>query len=321
MMDTQETEIIMEAITDWWMFGATIFAGVLTAIVTFIAVWYTNKKTVELYEKDKEYQNRRNNMVIIKPTIKMGSFFGIIEELILFNIRDRVLLVSSDKDGFDFFDDNEKRNIQNNRLFSIKNESKKDIHSVKLDIKTILKTSSDAKIEDHFSNFVNLLRGNEEIIVRMHNTEQRDKLWEELDKNNQTILNFDGTIDYLTSANEQVRYNFEAEIVNIPEKTTIENQDVVCNNAKISILKDEYKILEKRILKDNMKTSVYRNMQDYVNLDRVKYIHQKIGAAQAQGAMTQIGNVFSSPYQSHPNTIDVSDKNKEAIGGSNEAKV
>ncbi|MBR6730849.1 MAG: hypothetical protein IKL90_05885 [Alphaproteobacteria bacterium] len=82
-MDTQETEIIMEATTDWWMFGATIFAGVLTAIVTFIAVWYTNKKTVELYEKDKEYQNRRNNMVIIKPTIKMGSFFGIIEELIL----------------------------------------------------------------------------------------------------------------------------------------------------------------------------------------------------------------------------------------------
>lgn len=147
------------------------------------------------------------------------------------------------------------------------------------------------QLEDHFSNFVNLLRGNEEIIVRMHNTEQRDKLWEELGKNNQTILNFDCTIDYLTSANEQVCYNFEAEIVNIPEKTTIENQDVVCNNAKISILKDEYKILEKRILKDNMKTSVYRNMQDYVNLDRVKYIHQKIGAAQAQGAMTQIGNV------------------------------
>ena len=106
-MSIENIETVTNAITDWWMFGATIFAGVLTAIVTFIAVWYTNKKTVELYEKDKEYQNRRNNMVIIKPTIKMGSFFGIIEELILFNIRDRVLLVSSDKDGFDFFDDND----------------------------------------------------------------------------------------------------------------------------------------------------------------------------------------------------------------------
>ena len=319
-MDIQNSELIMETVTDWWMFGATIGAGILTALVTYVAVWYTNRKTVELYERDKDYQNKRDSRVIIKPTIKFNCFFNVIEELILFNIRDRVLLVSSEKDGFDFFDDNSKRD-QNNRMFSIKNESKHDIYSVKIDVKTTLKTSSDAKIEDNFSNVVNLLRENEEIILRMHNSEQRKKLWEELDKNNQPILSFDCEINYLTSANEQVRYNFEAEIVNIPEKTTIENQDVVCNNAKISILKDEYKILEKRILKDNMKTSVYRNMQDYVNLDRVKYIHQKIGAAQAQGAMTQIGNVFSSPYQSHPNTIDVSDKNKEAIGGSNEAKV
>lgn len=319
-MDIQNSELIMETVTDWWMFGATIGAGILTALVTYVAVWYTNRKTVELYERDKDYQNKRDSRVIIKPTIKFNCFFNVIEELILFNIRDRVLLVSSEKDGFDFFDDNSKRD-QNNRMFSIKNESKYDIYSVKIDVKTTLKTSSDAKIEDNFSNVVNLLRENEEIILRMHNSEQRKKLWEELDKNNQPILSFDCEINYLTSANEQVYYNFEAEIVNIPEKTIIDGQEIVSNNAKISILKDEYKILEKRILKDNMKTSVYRNMQDYVNLDRVKYIHQKIGAAQAQGAMTQIGNVFSSPYQSHPNTIDVSDKNKEAIGGSNEAKV
>lgn len=311
-MNTKDVEIIMGSITDWWMFGATIFAGILTAIMTYIAVRYTNKKTIELYERDNNYQNKRDNLVIIKPTIKMGSFFGIIEELILFNIRDRVLLISSDKDGFDFFDNTEKRNIQNNRMFSIKNESKKDIHSITIDIKTVLKTSSDAKIEDHFFNVVNLLRGNEEIIVRMHNTEQRDKLWEELDKNNQATLNFDCVIDYLTSANEQIRYNFEAEIVNIPEKVIIESQEVICNNAKISILKDEYKVLKQSSLNDNMKTSVYRNMQDYVNLDRVKYLHQKIGAAQAQGAMSQIGNAFSNSYQSHPNTADVSHKNEES---------
>lgn len=319
-MDTKDAEIIMETVTDWWMFGSTIFAGILTAIMTYIAVRYTNKKTVELYERDKDYQNKRDNLVIIKPIIKMGNFFGIIEELILFNIRDRVLLISSDKDGFDFFDNNEKRNTQNNRMFSIKNESKKDIHSVKIDIKTVLKTSSDAKLEDHFFNVVNLLRGNEEIIVRMHNTEQRDKLWEELNKNNSTILNFDCTIDYLTSANEQVRYKFEAEIVNIPEKTTIESQEVVCNNAKISILKDEYKVLKQSSLNDNMTTSVYRNMQDYVNLDRVKYLHQKIGAAQAQGAMSQIGNAFSNSYQSHSNTADVSHKMKN-LGIAKKTKV
>ena len=310
-MDTQDSELIIETVTDWWMFGATIGAGILTALVTFVAVWYTNKKTVELYERDKDYQNKRDSRVIIKPTIKFNCFFNVIEELILFNIRDRVLLVSSEKDGFDFFDDNSKRD-QNNRIFSIKNESKHDIYSVKVDVKTTLKTSSDAKIEDNFSNVVNLLRENEEIILRMHNSEQRKKLWEELDKNNQPILSFDCEINYLTSANEQVCYNFEAEIVNIPEKTIIDGQEITSNNAKISILKDEYKVLKLRTLQENLATSVYRNMQDYVNLDRVKYIHNKIGAAQAQGMLSQFGNVFPNTYQSQQNTVISSDNKDES---------
>lgn len=310
-MDTQDSELIIETVTDWWMFGATIGAGILTALVTFVAVWYTNKKTVELYERDKDYQNKRDSRVIIKPTIKFNCFFNVIEELILFNIRDRVLLVSSEKDGFDFFDDNSKRD-QNNRIFSIKNESKHDIYSVKVDVKTTLKTSSDAKIEDNFSNVVNLLRENEEIILRMHNSEQRKKLWEELDKNNQPILSFDCEINYLTSANEQVCYNFEAEIVNIPEKIIIDGQEITSNNAKISILKDEYKVLKQRTLQENLATSVYRNMQDYVNLDRVKYIHNKIGAAQAQGMLSQFGNVFPNTYQSQQNTVISSDNKDES---------
>lgn len=317
----EESGIIIETAiaTDWWTFGATIFAGILTALMTYIAVVYTNKKTIELYEKDKEYQNKRDNMVIIKPTIKWNCFFSIIEELILFNIRDRVLLVSSDKEGFDFFDDNTKRD-QNHRIFSIKNESKKNIHSVKIDVKTLLKTNSDAKIEDHFSNVVDLLRKNEEIILRMHNTEQRTKIWEELDRNNQTTLSFDCEINYLTSANEQICYNFKAEVVNAPEKTIIEGKETTSNNAKISILKDEYKVLEKRTLKENITTSVYRNMQDYVNLDRVKYIHQKIGAAQAQGVISQIGNAFFNPYQVQQNAIADSDKN-ETINVPNKTKI
>ena len=155
----------------------------------------------------------------------------------------------------------------------------------------------------------------------MHNTKQRDKIWEELDKNNQTTLSFDCVINYLTSANEQVRYNFEAEIINIPEKKIEEDRgEIIYNNAKISIVKDEYKVLEKRTLKESMTTSVYRNMQDSVTLDRVKYIHQKIGAAQAQGALSQIGNAFSNSYQVQQKTIDVSDKN-EATNVPNETKI
>ena len=142
-----------------------------------------------------------------------------------------------------------------------------------------------------------------------------------MDKNNQTTLSFDCVINYLTSANEQVRYNFEAEIINIPEKKIEEDRgEIIYNNAKISIVKDEYKVLEKRTLKESMTTSVYRNMQDSVTLDRVKYIHQKIGAAQAQGALSQIGNAFSNSYQVQQKTIDVSDKN-EATNVPNETKI
>ena len=40
--------------TDWWIFGATIFAGIMAAVATCFAVIYTNKKTAERYEEDKK---------------------------------------------------------------------------------------------------------------------------------------------------------------------------------------------------------------------------------------------------------------------------
>lgn len=76
-----------------------------------------------------------------------------------------------------------------------------------------------------------------------------------------------------------------------------------------------YKVLEKRTLKENIATSVYRNMQDYVNLD-IKYIHQKIGAAQAQGAMSQIENAFFNSYQVQQKAIK-----KEATNEPNKTKI
>ena len=44
---SEELNKTAKTLTDWWSFGATVFAGVLTAIVTYGAVWYTNKKTIE----------------------------------------------------------------------------------------------------------------------------------------------------------------------------------------------------------------------------------------------------------------------------------
>ena len=61
---------------DWIMFAATLGAGVLAAIATFLAVWLTNKYTAKNYEKElrhqreeRETQRKEKAMVIIKPRI------------------------------------------------------------------------------------------------------------------------------------------------------------------------------------------------------------------------------------------------------------
>jgi len=43
----------LDMCTDWWIFGATIFAGIMAAIATFFAVIYSNKKTAEDMRKIK----------------------------------------------------------------------------------------------------------------------------------------------------------------------------------------------------------------------------------------------------------------------------
>jgi len=282
---------VLHIATDWWIVGTTIMASIITAILTILTVYFTNKWTSERYEKDKIYQNKKNNLVIIKPILRFCSFSQIIDEIITYNMRDRVLVISSEKDGFDFYDDNNKLYSENHRNFCIKNETRIPIHSIKIDVTSKLTTESNATIEDDYSNFIKLLRGNEEIVFRVHSTEQRNKLWEELDNNRQVELWFNCTINYMTNAEEQICYQYEAKIQNIPGKK-IENK--VSNNAKISIIKDEYKILDKVILNTNETASVFRNIQDNILIDRVKYIHEKIGAAQAQGLMSQITLPFGN---------------------------
>jgi hypothetical protein len=279
-----ESQVINIA-TDWWMFSATIGAGLLTTIATIAAVYYTNKWTSERYEQDKIYQNKKNNLVIIKPVLRFCSFSKIIDEMITYNMRERILVVSSEKDGFDFYDDDNKLYSLTHRIFCIKNEAQHQIHSVKIDVNSRITTESNATIDDNYSNFIKLLRNNEEIILRAHSTKQRNKLWEELENNRQVELWFNCSINYLTNADEQVCYQYEAKIQNIPGPRS---EYGVSNNAKISIIKDEFKILDKITLNRNEKPSVFRNIQDNILIDRVSYTHKKIGEAQAQGLMSQI---------------------------------
>ena len=162
-------------ISDWWIVGATIFAGLLAAAATWVAVVYTNKKTAENYERELERQRKDSAMAIIKPTIKASSIWGILERILFFNEWNRVLMLSNPDDGFDFYD-NEEMNNQANKVFSIKNESKNEINSVKIDVCSKLTTDSSVVVEDTYTNFVKLLRSNEEIMFRIYTTRQRDIL-------------------------------------------------------------------------------------------------------------------------------------------------
>ena len=282
--------------TDWYMFGATMCGS----IATIATIYYTNKR----YEKDKAYQNKKDNLVIIKPNLRFCCLANIINELIIHNVRDRVLIISSEKDGFDFYDNNKRLN-ENHRFFSIKNESENNIRFLKIDVssklktkfklktKSELKTKSDLTLKDDYSNLINILRSKEEVIFRIHNTEQRNKLWDELNNHHPVKSLFSCKINYITNAEEQIYYQYEVEIEHIPGEKT---ENGVIDNAGISVIKDEYKILSEITLKTNEKASIFRNMQDKIStLDKLQYINERMASAQFQGVMNKISSCGFAP--------------------------
>ncbi|MEY8390051.1 hypothetical protein AALA98_01555 [Lachnospiraceae bacterium 45-W7] len=107
-------EIVYVA-TDWWGFGATLVAGILTAISTMAAVIYTNSRTKkQLKEQEIKFENerkeeyKRSKFVVIKPTLMLTTFTGLLDKLIVYNDYNRGLLFSGE-DGFNFFDDRQKQ--------------------------------------------------------------------------------------------------------------------------------------------------------------------------------------------------------------------
>lgn len=270
-------------ITDWWMFLATI----MNSAATCLAVYFTNKWTSKRYEEDKEYRNERDSLVVIKPMLRFYSFPNIVDELIFYgNIRDRCLVLSSPKDGFDFYDEIDRFCNENHAIFRIKNESKKSIHSVEINVRSKLITDTDKEFLDKYSNFIKLLRGNEEIIFRAHNTEQRKIFWEKLSNGQMVKLHFNCTINYLTDAGKQVCYKYEVNISNIPGE---KRDGELSNHAKISVIKDEYKVLDEVTLNEDKEASIFRDLQDKITPDRTGYAHKKT----VQDFMT-IANCFGA---------------------------
>jgi len=269
------------------MFAATLGAGVLAALATFLAVWFTNRKTAETYknelrrqENEREIQRKEKALVIIKPRTMRNTFEGVLDTLIMRNSLDRVLLFSG-SDGFEFINqstakDDGKQYAPIWRFLFIENDSLNDIYSVKLTTHSRLETTSNAIYEYSATNFLALLRSKESIVIRLENLEQ----WEKL--NDASEFTFEATIEYLTVAQQQICYKFEVKV----------------KNFKTEVLKDEYAISDDITLPGNNKTTVYRNLQDDIAaVDRSAYAWEKIGAAQSRG-------FIHSSQPSRPNSSD-----------------
>jgi hypothetical protein len=120
----------------------------------------------------------------------------------------------------------------------------------------------------------------------VYSTEQYNKIWEEIYKYNHITLIFDCKINYLTSAKEQICYEYRAEILHKPMRKTIGDEERITIDARISIIKDGYRLLDKNTQSNDTQDSVSRNLQDYISgTDRFDYKWKKVGEAQMKGYM------------------------------------
>ena len=150
---------IIYVTTDWWGFGATLMASIITAVATMAAVIYTNSRTKKQlkeqemkFENEREEEFKRSKFVIIKPTLMVTTFIGLLDRLIVQNEYNRVLLFSG-KDGFEFYDDKQKQSSQICRLLMIENMTDIDISEVVISTNTALRNTACSERDSVYQPF------------------------------------------------------------------------------------------------------------------------------------------------------------------------
>lgn len=293
-------EIVYVA-TDWWGVGATLVAGILTAIATMAAVIYTNNRTKkQLKEQEIKFENerkeefKRNSFVIIKPTLMLTTFTGVLDKLIVQNDYNRVLLFSGE-DGFEFYDDKQKQSAQTCRLLLIENRADVDISEVVVSTKTILRNmNTDAIWTYNTSNCASFLRGCESIIIRIADQIQFEKILSMNDDKIPSTLNFECKIEYSTLANQRITYVYEIEI---------------CNDRRIEVKKDEIESVVDLSQKTIVVPTTFRNLQDSISgIDRSAYSWEKMGQAQMRGIMSQYNPQLIEQNHTLANPKDIDSK-------------
>lgn len=265
---------------DWWNFVATIFSGVITALATMGAVIYTNKKSnaqlkkqEEKYALERKEQFRQSKYVVLKPTLLLMPLFGLLDRLIVQSDYNRVLLYSGE-DGFEFFDDDHKRIAQTCRLLLIENKTDLDIKDVSISTETILKNmSTDEQSTYKTKNCASFLRGHESIVLRLANQQQYEMILSMNEKKLPSLLKFECVIEYLTLANQRLKYVYR---ININ------------NDRRIEIEHDGIELVHDDSESRAQTTTIFRNLQDYISgVDRNAYAWEKMGQAQMKGMLSQ----------------------------------
>lgn len=272
-------EIVYVA-ADWWGFGATLIAGILTAIATMAAVIYTNSRTKkQLREQEIKFENerkeefKRSKFVVIKPTLMLTTFAGLLDKLIVQNEYDRVLLFSGE-DGFEFYDDKQKQCSQICRLLTIENKTDIDVSEVVISTKTALRNmDTDALWTYSTKNCASFLRGHESIIIRVTDQSQYEKILSMNADNVSSNLNFECQIEYSTLAGQRITYIYEIEIR---------------NDRRIEVKRDGVEDVADITQKVALVPTTFRNLQDSISgIDRSAYSWEKMGQAQMRGIMFQ----------------------------------
>lgn len=266
--------------TDWWGVGATFLAGILTAIATMAAVIYTNSRTKkQLKEQEMKFENerreeyKRSKFVVIKPTLMLTTFTGVLDKLIVQNDYNRVLLFSGE-DGFDFYDDTKKQCSQTCRLLMIENKTDIDISEVIVCTKTVLRNmNTDAIWTYSTNNSASFLRGHESILIRIADQNQYEKILSMNADNVPSTLSFECQIEYSTLASQRITYVYEIEIY---------------NDRRIEVKRDEIEKVTDVLQKLVLAPTTFRNLQDSISgIDRSAYSWEKMGQAQMRGIMLQ----------------------------------
>lgn len=244
------------------------------------AVIYTNqksnaqlKKQEEKYALERKEQFQQSKYVVLKPTLLLMPLFGLLDRLIVQNDYNRVLLYSGE-DGFEFFDDDRKRSEQKCRLLLIENKTDLDVKDVSIFTKTILRNmSTDEQITYTTNNCASFLRGHESIVLRLANQQQYEMILSMNERNLPSLLTFECVIEYLTLANQRIKYVYRININN--------DRRIEVESDGIELVQDDSEPL-------NQITTIFRNLQDYISgVDRNSYAWEKMGQAQMRGILSQ----------------------------------